>query len=589
MIIKKLLSVKKSLINNKHGFALLELVITLTLLGIILAMGFMFYSFGVSTYRISEEQTDVQQNARLAADFIIKELRVAEKVIIVDGYEDLDIGQLGMTHEEDTPVYYLYLKDNSIYYQEHENLAVGELPGPGANLAALQESIAANIDFNLTFKKSASEEGKDNIMEFDLSAINANSGRDYRLDTQLLVLNLDEIEVDNLSGDSGTALAYQVPAPAGSGIETVRIDPTNHVWENSENIDIEVAVRTLNVPDDPDYKDVELEFFRRELDYTLTEMPAVDILSSTIIDNRAFFWEQNNNPLSIPKDLDFGYYYIRATVDCQYEGDEFCDRNCGGMCLMQGRHYYVYAHMWNIEVKELNAPPKMADIKANTGGVPVGQPVILGTEEMIRDDDYFYDILFLIYDNTVGVKEYLDTNILDLRKSPAVEQNGILDFEVWFKDYDGTTSKEHSEKYAGRHLTFEFYIGLAEFVYELHVPDFLFVLTDLTVEDDGGTFTLQQESDETGYDQDVYNYSVEVEQTTDKVTLKAEHNHYDEDDLSMVNLKLVVDGVIKTEVENNLAEVIYLGSYDTTIEVILTDIDDGTELNTYSVTVYRVE
>ena len=50
-----------------------------------------------------------------------------------------------------------------------------------------------------------------------------------------------------------------------------------------------------------------------------------------------------------------------------------------------------------------------------------------------------------------------------------------------------------------------------------------------------------------------------------------------------------LDAYIKTEVENNLAEVIYLGSYDTTIEVILTDIDDGTELNTYSVTVYRVE
>ena len=580
MIMKKYFNVIKSLIRNRRGFALLELIITLTLLGILLAMGFMFYSFGVVSYNIGEEQTDIQQNARLAADFIISELRVAEAVTIVDGYGDLDIDDFDMDHAEETPVYYIYVKNNAIYYQEHGDLAAGEMPGEGTNLTAILENISTNMDFELSFAKSASAD-KANILEFDLSAKNINSDRKYDLDTQLLVLNLDEIEEHNLSGDSGTALAYQVPAPEHPLIRRVSIQGSHsHNWDNSDDkLDIQVYVETLNVDDD---KTVKLEMFRIGEGGIQEPVSRVAEKTSVIAGDTVRFY--NDDSLKVPNNLSpFGSYYVSITVDCQSVSDT-CDGSCGGLCLSKGQFYHIYPKLWDFVIGEMHQPPKMANVEFKTGGVPIGEEVVLGTVGMFQDtyegDDWDNIVLF-VYD--VEGEEYLDDNILSIDGDFSVDKEiGELDFEVRFEGYDGKSGPDYARIYSGKELRFEFYVGGATFRETINTPDIVYYLSSLEAEPDNTDVTLTPV-----FDPEISEYEVTVGLDMDNIVIEAEHDNPEEVFLAVEPIENII---VKEEDHDDWIRYTIDLAAETKIDVLLMSKNDPDKIeNTYSITVYRTD
>ena len=578
MIIKKYFNAIKSLINNRRGFALLELIITLTLLGILLAMGFMFYSFGVVSYNIGEEQTDIQQNARLAADFIISELRVAEAVTIVEGYEHLDIDDFGMTHADETPVFYIYVKDNAIYYQEHEDLAAGEMPGDGTSLTAILENISTNIDFELSFAKSTTED-KDNILEFDLSAKSINSDREYVLDTQLLVLNLDEIEEFNLTGDSGTALAYQVPAPEHPLIRRVTIAGRDyHHWENTtDDVNIDIYVETLNVEDG---KSVKIEFLRIGEHGVREEVGEVTEQSSVMVGDEARLYDADDKSLKVPNNLaPFGDYYVRATVDCQYTGTETCDGSCEGLHLTQGRFYYIHPKIWDLQVDETRGSPFLCAGSLKTGGVPEGTGIILGTEAMIDDVD-IDDIILLIYDR--DAQEYVDPNMFYFHSIHKVDGDGKLSYVLRFN-----TSEDY-EAYLDTPITMEYYIGgISASVDFRTLEGEIFYLSGLEVE----VTDLNQIADmEPPFDSETNYYDVNIPYNEVRIGITAQHGHLDEYNASTVHLvKIKRDGSIIHELyEDNADFTIVLEELEitTTVEVELIN-EDNEVLNTYTIVVDR--
>ena len=61
---------KLNSILETRGLTLIEILITLALLGIILVPFFSFYFFGTNTYEAAEKKSNIQNDVLLAAEFI---------------------------------------------------------------------------------------------------------------------------------------------------------------------------------------------------------------------------------------------------------------------------------------------------------------------------------------------------------------------------------------------------------------------------------------------------------------------------------------------------------------------------------------
>lgn len=69
--------------RNYSGMTLIELIVSIGIMVMILAVIFGFYSAGIKSWSISENQMDVQQNARIAFDWICRDLKVAKEYEIL--------------------------------------------------------------------------------------------------------------------------------------------------------------------------------------------------------------------------------------------------------------------------------------------------------------------------------------------------------------------------------------------------------------------------------------------------------------------------------------------------------------------------
>ena len=67
---------------NEKGFTLIELIVTLALLGFIISALFTIYVKGLTSWQKSTNQMEYQQTARIAVDKIVNELRYAYELEI---------------------------------------------------------------------------------------------------------------------------------------------------------------------------------------------------------------------------------------------------------------------------------------------------------------------------------------------------------------------------------------------------------------------------------------------------------------------------------------------------------------------------
>ena len=307
----KISAITDVIIGEKSGFSIVELMVVIGLLAIILGMGLSLYVFGISTHVLGEEQTDVQQNARLVSDFITDEIRMAEKSTILASYDKdktLELEEfleedIGYQFEENHHVYFIFEHEDSIYYQE-----VDGVDDP----VEYVEGISRDINFDLEFKRS---DDKKNILNVKLTATNINSGRNYHLETEIEALNLDTIEKHEDVAE-GKAIVYQIPAPPEPSLEVPRIEPSRYmIYGSGETKTVNVQTNRVD-----DGAIVTAKFYKEdEVDSTIIEVIDIELVNETeltIQDNQSTFEFFLLEATLSDKGLYYSdFYYLEVDVD----------------------------------------------------------------------------------------------------------------------------------------------------------------------------------------------------------------------------------------------------------------------------------
>lgn len=178
--------------NKEHGFSIVELMVALSLLGIVLALGYMYFDFGLGAFNRGERQAIAQQTVRLTSDFITSELRFANQIEI--NPED------GLI---ETGFKYFYLDENSsIIFRDDD----------GATERTLADSSLDGMPYSIEFTSNV----PDDVVIYTIDADNGL----YTIETRVQALNLELYRQFNLDlygvliklneGD-GTIIKYKKP------------------------------------------------------------------------------------------------------------------------------------------------------------------------------------------------------------------------------------------------------------------------------------------------------------------------------------------------------------------------------------------
>ncbi len=208
--------------KKQDGLSLVELMIALSLLGIVLALGFMYFNFGVQAFDRGERQTIAQQASRITSDFVTAELRFAKEIEInpTDGISESGDGYR-----------YIYLDDKSILFRDENGndriLADGLADSIPYHISFTSNVpydvvyfyITADMDENKDIGEYISIDEEQDIWNFDEQGLEDDAAEGlYFLQTKVQALNLElykayglDDELIKLNGKGGTVIKYQVP------------------------------------------------------------------------------------------------------------------------------------------------------------------------------------------------------------------------------------------------------------------------------------------------------------------------------------------------------------------------------------------
>lgn len=191
-------------IKEQKGLSLIELVIVLSLLGLVLAVGYSYLNFGLISYAQGEKQTIAQHGLRLTSSLVKNELRYARSVEII-------VVPAGFGSNDAAEGYgYFYTDNDSIMHID-----------PAGQVKVLSDGPVDELDYSITFLASNSDQSHldtyteylpedfhENLIVFILDA---DQGF-YTLGTSVQILNLElyenEIQVDSAAKN---AIRYQKP------------------------------------------------------------------------------------------------------------------------------------------------------------------------------------------------------------------------------------------------------------------------------------------------------------------------------------------------------------------------------------------
>ncbi len=181
--------------SDKNGISLVELLIVLLILNIILALGYMFYSFAMRSYNVGEARSNVQQNVRIASDYISRQLRYAFEVQILDSSFAIPT-----TVDSDDDFNYIFINENNAIEHRHKD---------GSYVIFGGESSGVETDY-LEFEISEAE-GGESILKYTISAISVGAVyQEYSLVSELFINNLSLLDnkIKNVDVTTGTAIRF---------------------------------------------------------------------------------------------------------------------------------------------------------------------------------------------------------------------------------------------------------------------------------------------------------------------------------------------------------------------------------------------
>lgn len=149
--------------NKKNGFTLVEIIVSIAIVGMILSILISMNVFGGKTFKRGSDRSQNQYDVRMAADFITKKLRYAESIEI----KDITTPPSGKNC--------LYLKNSGgkaeiLYYSKGNPTSI-----PG---------VSDVSDYTLSFKKV-----DDKRIQFTVGKVGTN---DYDIDTEVTILNASD-------------------------------------------------------------------------------------------------------------------------------------------------------------------------------------------------------------------------------------------------------------------------------------------------------------------------------------------------------------------------------------------------------------
>lgn len=107
---------KRMMKKTHKGFTLVELIVTIAILGIVLVAVFNFFIFNLNTFGKGEDLSAVQFDVRMASEFVTKELR---NVTVISDTDDTLASALDLTLLSDK-----YSSVNSVSFEiTHEGLS----------------------------------------------------------------------------------------------------------------------------------------------------------------------------------------------------------------------------------------------------------------------------------------------------------------------------------------------------------------------------------------------------------------------------------------------------------------------------------
>lgn len=165
------------MLKKNQGVTLVELIITLALIGIVLVMGLNLYFLGEKVFSSGGTVYQLQSPIRLAEAFITKEVRNATNITIVNAPITPEAG-----------FHYIYLEDGRIIYY---------FDGTTSDLTE-----AIMVDQNLFMIKKDSN-GRNFL---SLSLRGSLNGEEYHLETDILLNN-----IINQPEAEGKAIKYTKP------------------------------------------------------------------------------------------------------------------------------------------------------------------------------------------------------------------------------------------------------------------------------------------------------------------------------------------------------------------------------------------
>lgn len=162
---------------HRKGFTIVELIIVLTLLGIVLGVGYNLFFYGENTFRKGSNKYQLQSDVRLASDFISEEIRNAVEV---------DIISLPITAQ--TGYHYIYLDGSIIKYLYNGNT----------------ENKTTAIMNNQAIFSIRKDSSNKNFLKITLKG--KLDGQEYDLETEIYLSN-----ISNKAATSGKAIRYKKP------------------------------------------------------------------------------------------------------------------------------------------------------------------------------------------------------------------------------------------------------------------------------------------------------------------------------------------------------------------------------------------
>jgi len=190
------------LINRKHGFTLIELIVTIAIMSII---GGIVSQLFTSTYKINNfvnDNSDYQTTSQIIMQKIQNELKYANSITI-------DVNSPTTINADKK---YIYVSGGNPVKNEGSSLS------DAVSIASLQTGLSAN----LTFKKNSIKS-----VEITVDLLK-NGVKVYTLDTVIIANNLI---TSTVSGSEGQAIEYTLPIAAASPvlIDSISVASLNDV------------------------------------------------------------------------------------------------------------------------------------------------------------------------------------------------------------------------------------------------------------------------------------------------------------------------------------------------------------------------